>query len=61
MKHFTIRQLVSATNGTFYGEPEALDREIAFVTSDSREVGAGALFVAFKGARADGTEIPFEG
>lgn len=57
MKHFTIRQLVSATNGTFYGEPEALDREIAFVTSDSREVGAGALFVAFKGARVDGHDF----
>lgn len=54
MKHFTIRQLVAATNGTFYGEPDALDREIAFVTSDSREVGAGALFVAFPGARVDG-------
>ncbi len=57
MKHFTIRQLIQATNGVFYGKPEALDNEIAFVTSDSREVGAGALFVAFKGARVDGHDF----
>ena len=57
MKHFTIRQLAAATNGTYYGEPDALDREIAFVTSDSREVGAGALFVAFPGARVDGHDF----
>lgn len=54
MKHFTIRQLVAATGGRYYGDEQALDREITFVTSDSREASPGALFVAFVGARVDG-------
>lgn len=57
MKHFTIRQLVQATRGVFYGDPDHLDNEIAFVTSDSREAGVGALFVAFSGARANGHDF----
>lgn len=54
MKHFTVRQLVDATGGVYYGDPAGLDGEICFVTSDSRAAGPGALFVAFVGARVDG-------
>lgn len=54
MKSFTVRQLVQATGGRFYGKPEALDRTIRYVTSDSRTAGEGALFVAFVGVRVDG-------
>ena len=54
MKHFTIRQLVEATGGRYVGDASALDREITFVTSDSRQAAPGALFVAFVGARVDG-------
>ena len=57
MKHFTLRELVAATGGTYFGDPAALDGRIAFVTSDSREVKPGALFVAFAGARADGHDF----
>lgn len=54
MKSFTIRQLVKAVGGNYFGDEAALDREIQFVTSDSREAAPGALFVAFVGARTDG-------
>lgn len=54
MKSFTIRQLVEAVGGNYFGDEAALDREIQFVTSDSREAAPGALFVAFVGARTDG-------
>ena len=54
MKHFTVRDAVKAVDGTFFGTQEQLDREISFVTSDSRTAAEGALFVAFAGARADG-------
>ena len=54
MKHFTVRQLIEATGGRYFGEEGELAREIAFVTSDSRQAAPGALFVAFVGARADG-------
>lgn len=54
MKSFTVAQLVQATGGKYFGSAEALDREITFVTSDSRQAAPGALFVAFVGARVDG-------
>lgn len=54
MKSFTVAQLVEVTGGKYFGSDEALNREIAFVTSDSRQAAAGALFVAFVGARVDG-------
>ena len=54
MKSFTLRDALNAVDGRFYGEPEALEREVAFVTSDSRTAGPGALFVALKGSRVDG-------
>lgn len=54
MKRFTVRELVQATGGKFFGCECALDKEISFVTSDSREAADGALFVAFVGARVDG-------
>ena len=57
MKPFVIRELVEATGGTYWGDPAALDGAISLVTSDSRAVKPGALFVAFRGARADGHDF----
>ena len=54
MKSFTVAQLVKATGGKYFGSEDALNREISFVTSDSRQAAPGALFVAFVGARVDG-------
>ncbi|MBQ8088247.1 MAG: UDP-N-acetylmuramoyl-tripeptide--D-alanyl-D-alanine ligase [Clostridia bacterium] len=54
MKPFTVLDALNAVQGTFYGDSEALKREIAFVTSDSRTADAGALFVAIPGSRVDG-------
>ena len=54
MKPFLLRDAVAATGGRFCGSEADLDRQITFVTSDSRTAGPGALFVAFKGARVDG-------
>jgi len=54
MKTFTIRQLAEATGGRYFGSETALEQEISFVTSDSRNAAPGALFVAFVGARVDG-------
>lgn len=57
MKPFLLRDAVRATGGRFFGDEAALEREIRFVTSDSRTAAEGALFVAFKGARADGHDF----
>ena len=57
MKPFLLGDAVKATGGRFFGNAEALSSEITFVTSDSRTAAPGALFIAFKGARADGHDF----
>ena len=54
MKPFALKDAVAACGGRYVGDPAALDREVTFVTSDSRTAAPGALFVAFKGERVDG-------
>ena len=45
-----LSELAAAVEGTLLGEDRAFGR----VTQDSRKLGAGDLFVAFKGERVDG-------
>ena len=54
MKPFLLSDALRAMDGRYFGDEAALDREITRVTSDSRDAGEGALFVAFKGNRVDG-------
>ncbi len=57
MKPFTLNDAVRAVGGRFHGDPAALSAQITSVTSDSRTAGPGALFVAFRGSRADGHDF----
>lgn len=54
MKAFTVRDALNACKGEFRGDESALNRIILSVSSDSRTAGEKSLFVAFRGARADG-------
>ena len=54
MKPLTLRQIASATGGTYCGDPCSADTEITGVVSDNRDVIPGSLFVCIKGARTDG-------
>lgn len=54
MKPFLLKDAVNACGGRYVGPEAALNREVSFVTSDSRTAGPGALFVAFRGERVDG-------
>lgn len=59
MKHMSLLEITSACGGTFHGDPAAAGREAADVVIDSRKAGKDSLFIALKGARADGhTFIP---
>ncbi len=52
MQRFTVEDILLATGGELLsGEKSTL---ITGVTTDSREVGAGYIYVALKGARVDG-------
>ena len=57
MKPYLLRDALAAAGGRYFGDDAALDREVTFVTSDSRTAAPGALFVAFRGARVDGHDF----
>ena len=57
MKPFTLRDALKAVDGRYYGDETALDAAVDRVTSDSRTVGPGALFIALKGTRVDGHDF----
>lgn len=54
MKHLTLKNIITAVRGEYFGDPALLKREISFVTKDSREVKSGCLFAAIKGENVDG-------
>ncbi len=59
MKHMSLHEIAAACGGTYHGDPSRADREVSDVVIDSRKAGKGSLFIAIKGARADGhTFIP---
>lgn len=60
MKSFLLKEAVAACGGRYVGDSGALDKEVTFVTSDSRTASAGGLFVAFRGERVDGHDFMAE-
>jgi len=54
MKKITLREIITAVDGSFSGDDALLNREIADVSIDSRTIAQNALFVAIKGGRFDG-------
>ena len=54
MKNLTLENIIIAVKGDFRGEVSYLDKEISFITTDSRKSGDGCLFAAIKGTNSDG-------
>ncbi len=54
MKNLTVKNIVGAVNGVWHGDEAILDREISFVTTDSRVVVDDCLFAAIKGENSNG-------
>ncbi len=52
-----VRDVIAATGGTYFGDSAALERELSFVTMDSREAGPDCLFLAIPGNRVDGHDF----
>ncbi len=57
MKGLTPRKMAKACDGRYHGPKELLDTEVTFVTTDSRKVEKGGLYVPFKGANVDGHDF----
>ena len=54
MKNLTLRNITEVCGGTYHGPEGCLDTEVTEITTDSRKVSEGCLFVAIKGEKADG-------
>lgn len=53
MKNLTLRNIARVCRGIYHGEEKALDQEVSSITTDSRKVEAGSLFVPIVGERVD--------
>lgn len=56
MKGMTPERIAKVCRGVYIGPAEAGRQEISAITTDSRQVSAGSLFVAIQGARVDGNQ-----
>lgn len=54
MERLTLRQLLEAVGGTLLGEYDDLDATVAQISTDSRELVPGSLFIPLQGDRFDG-------
>ncbi len=54
MKDLTILNIAAACGGRYHGPKELEDKEVTDVTTDSRKVLKGALYVPIRGERFDG-------
>lgn len=54
MEALTLRQLLEAVNGTLLGDFDDLEAEAAQVSTDSRSIEPGCLFIPLEGERFDG-------
>ena len=59
MKNLTLKEIVAASGGVYYGDAESYDKKVSSVVMDSRVVEKDSLFVAIRGNTVDGhTFIP---
>ena len=54
MKNLTLKNMADVCGGKLYASETAANTEVTSITTDSRTVETGSLFVAIKGERVDG-------
>lgn len=54
MKGMSLAAIAGACNGKYHGSDAAKEKIVENITTDSRKVSAGSLFIAIKGERSDG-------
>ncbi len=56
MKNLTVKNIIAAVGGQYFGPCELLRNEVSFITTDSRKAGENCLFAAIKGENSDGND-----
>ncbi len=54
MKNMTPGRITAACGGIYYGKESDWEKEVSFITTDSRQAAGGCLFAAIRGERTDG-------
>ena len=57
MLEFTLKEVLNAVKGKYYGDLSYLNLNVSGVVIDSREVDSGFLFIPIKGERFDGHDF----
>lgn len=57
MKNLTLENLTRVCHGVYYGEESQIHTEVTAITTDSRTVEPGCLFVPIVGTRVDGHDF----
>lgn len=57
MQGMTLAKIVQACHADYHGPKEALESEVSMITTDSRQLEKGCMFVAIKGERVDGNSF----
>ena len=45
MKNLTLENITKVCGGVYFGPADKLDQEVSSITTDSRKIEAGSLFV----------------
>lgn len=57
MRQITPARIAAVCNGIYYGSSKVKDTEVSSITTDSRNITIGGLFIAIRGARTDGNKF----
>lgn len=57
MTGMTLEKIAAACGGTYYGPVQDRESEVSMITTDSRQIEEGCLFVAIRGSRVDGNNF----
>lgn len=57
MKGINIKNITAVCNGIYHGSNDLLEKEISSISTDSRKIEKGSLFVPIKGERVDGHQF----
>ena len=57
MRGISLGTVASVCDGRYFGNSPVKDKEISFITTDSRKAGEGCLFAAMRGERNDGHDF----
>lgn len=57
MKELTIKKIAEICKGKIFAAENIKNQEIASITTDSRQIEEGCMFVAIKGERVDGNKF----